>query len=221
MDVIQAIRDRHSVRNYLDKKIEPEKIEALKTKIDEVNREGDLHLQFLEDAGKTFNRLLNRASGLGTAPSVIACAGPEDETLGERVGYYGEQVVLLAQDLGLNTCWAGIFNGKNVPLEKVPGEQLVIVIAVGYGRAQGTQHKSKTPEQVSPGFSERPDWFRFGVEMALLAPTAMNQQKFEISMNESGEPVFINKGGPFSKVDMGIVRYHFEAGEAYAKSQLK
>ena len=101
MDVIQAIRERHSVRNYLDKKIEQDKIQTLKAKIEEVNGKGDLHLQLLEDAGKTFNRLMSRAMGLGSAPSVIACVGRDDETLDERIGYYGEQVVLLAQDLGL------------------------------------------------------------------------------------------------------------------------
>ena len=216
MDVIKAIMDRHSVRNYLDKRIEQDKIDALNAKIDEVNAEGNLHLQFLEDAGKTFSRLLNRAMGLGSAPSVIACAGPDDGTLSEHIGYYGEQVVLLAQDLGLNTCWAGTFSPKNTPAELAPGEKLVIVIAIGYGTTQGTQHKSKKPEQVAPGYDGSPDWFRSGVDMALLAPTAINQQRFAIALNSDEKVTFTDKGGPFSKVDLGIVKYHFEAGAAYA-----
>ncbi|MCR5182419.1 MAG: nitroreductase [Clostridia bacterium] len=219
MDVIQAIRERHSVRNYSDKKIESDKVEALRAKIDEVNGEGNLHLQFLEDAGKTFNRLMSRAMGLGTAPSVIACVGPDDETLNERVGYYGEQVVLLAQQLGLNTCWAGTYSKNNVPANVAPGERLVIVIAIGYGKTQGSPRKSKTPEQVATGIDGKPEWFRFGVEMALLAPTAINQQKFEISLSEDGTVTFTDKGGVFSKVDLGIVRCHFEAGAAYCKAQ--
>ena len=57
-----------------------------------------------------------------------------------------------------------------------------------------------------------PDWFRSGVEAALKAPTAMNQQKFAFGV-KGGEPVAKVKGmGPYTKVDLGIVSYHFEIG---------
>ena len=75
MNHIELIRDRHSVRNYLDKPIETEKVERLKEKIEECNAAGRLHMQFCPDAGKTFNKVLNRFMGLGSAPSVIACIG--------------------------------------------------------------------------------------------------------------------------------------------------
>ena len=219
MNHIELIRERHSVRNYLDKPIETEKVERLKEKIEECNAAGNLHMQFCSDAGKTFNKVLNRFMGLGSAPSVIACIERDDESLEERIGYFGEQVVLLAQELGLNTCWAGTFNAKNVPAEIEEDERLVIVIAVGYGADQGRQHKSKKPEKVVVSDGERPSWFDFGVEMALLAPTALNQQKFEIALNEDGSVEFTDKGGMFSKVDLGIVKYHFEVGADYVKSQ--
>ncbi len=223
MTEIEAIKKRHSVRNYLDKKIEAEKILQLKEKISELNIEGNLHLQFVEEAGNTFNRILSKAMGLGSAPSVIACVGPEDATLDERVGYYGEQLVLFAQQLGLNTCWAGTFNRKNVEatVGVDEGERLVIVIAIGYGKTQGKDgRKSKSVDQVVPSFSERPDWFLTGVEMALLAPTAINQQKFEISC-QSGEVQIKDKGGILSKIDLGIVKYHFEAGVKFAGNEGK
>lgn len=218
MNEIEAIRSRHSVRAYQEKKIEPEKAERLRALIDEVNKEGNVHLQFIEDAGKTFNRLLSRAMGLGSAPSVIACAGVDDGTLEDRVGFYGEKVVLAAQALGLNTCWAGTFNKTGVPAEIGAGERLVIVIAVGYGENQGKERKSKTPEQVSKAAGARPEWFDFGVETALLAPTAINQQSFEIRLNEDGSVDFTDKGGPFSKVDLGIVRYNFTVGADFIKN---
>lgn len=219
MDYIKLIRERHSVRDYLDKPIETEKVERLKEKIEECNAAGSLHIQFCPEAGKTFNRVLNRFMGLGSAPSVIACIGRDEDFLEERIGYFGEQIVLLAQELGLNTCWAGTFNAKNVPAEMEEDERLVIVIAVGYGADQGRQHKSKKPEKVIASDGEKPDWFNFGVEMALLAPTALNQQKFEIALNEDGSVEFTDEGGMFSKVDLGIVIYHFEVGAAYVKSQ--
>lgn len=218
MTEIEAIKSRHSVRNYEDKKIESEKVAKLIEKLDELNKEGNLHLQFVENAGSTYNKLLNKAMGLGSAPSVIACVGPEDATVDERVGYYGEQFVLFAQQLGLNTCWAATFNRKNIAAEISDGEKLVISIAIGYGSNQGKDHKSKTIDQVTTANSNRPYWFNYGVEMALLAPTAINQQKFEINYDH-GDVSFKDKGGVMSKVDLGIVKCHFEIGSEYIKSQ--
>ncbi len=219
MSEIDAMKSRHSVRNYQNKKIEADKVEKLNTLIAECNKKGNLHLQFLEDAGKTFNKLLNKAMGLGSAPSVIACVGPDDDTVEERVGYYGERIVLAAQEMGLNTCWAGTYNAKNVRAEIDEGERLVIVIAIGYGVNSGKERKSKTMEQVISGKGDMPYWFNFGVEMALLAPTAINQQKFEIRLNDDDTVDFIDKGGIYSKTDLGIVKYHFEVGKNFAKEQ--
>lgn len=109
-----------------------------------MNQESGLHLQFIESAEKTYNKLLNRTSGLNSAPSVIACVGKESITdLDEKVGYYGEKLVLYAQTLGLNTCWAGIFSRKKIPVEVDPGEKIVISIAIGYGENQGKNQKIK------------------------------------------------------------------------------
>ena len=212
MSDIEAIRERHSVRNYKTDRIETEKVSLIRDKLDELNREGNLHLQFIEDAGNTYNKLMNRAMGLGSAPSVIACVGKDTDDLDRRVGYYGEKLVLYAQKLGLNTCWTGTFNRKNIAAELSAGERLVISIAIGYGKEQGKPHKSKSISQVSEASGERPDWFDKGVEMALLAPTAVNQQKFVIRLNTDDTVEFIDKGGIFSQVDIGIVRCHFEIG---------
>lgn len=212
MSNLDAIRERHSVRNYKPNKIEDEKASKLKEMIDKLNAEGNLHLQFIEDAGNTFNRLLNKVMGLGSAPSVIACVGKDDETLDQRVGYYGEKLVLYAQKLGLNTCWAGTFNRKNIKAIVEDGERLVLVIAIGYGENAGKPHKSKNLSQVSESEIESPDWFTKGVETALLAPTAINQQKFLIRLKKDGTVEFTDKGGVLSQVDLGIVKCHFEMG---------
>ena len=94
---IEAIKNRHSVRQYEDRRIEGEVIQKLLSKIQELNLIGDLNIQLIEDASQTYDKLLNRAMGLGSAPSVIACIGVDTPDLDERVGYYGEQLVLFAQ----------------------------------------------------------------------------------------------------------------------------
>ena len=94
MSDIEAIRERHSVRNYKTDRIEPEKASLIIEKLDELNREGNLHLQFIEDAGNTYNKLLNRAMGLGSVPSVIACVGKDTDDLDQRTGSMGGRQVV-------------------------------------------------------------------------------------------------------------------------------
>ena len=90
------------------------------------------------------------------------------------------------------------------------GEKLCVVIAFGYGETQGASRKSKTVEEVVASKGEMPEWFEKGVKAALLAPTATNQQKFKFGIKD-GKPVAVVSGrGPCNKVDLGIVKYHFE-----------
>lgn len=216
---IDAIKNRHSVRQYEDRRMDAEVVQKILKKIRELNQKGNLNIQFIENAGQTYDKLLNKAMGLGSAPSVIACIGPDGSDLDERVGYYGEQLVLFAQQLGLNTCWTGTFNRKKIPVMVNDGERLVITIAIGYGVNAGKNHKSKTSLQVVESKSETPEWFNFGVEMALLAPTAVNQQKFRVSYQD-GEVMIQDQGGILGKVDLGIVKYHFEVGAEYSKAKI-
>ena len=211
MTELEALRERHSVRNYKDTKIDKETLDKLFAFIEKCNADGNLNIQLCPDAGNTYNRLMNKAMGLGSAPSVIACVGKEADNLDERVGYYGQKIVLFAQSLGLNTCWTGTYNQKNVPAVVGDDERLVIVIALGYGVNPGRVRKSKSIEQVTKA-ENMPEWFKAGVEAALLAPTAINQQKFEIKLNDDNTVDFIDKGGILSKIDIGIVKYNFEVG---------
>lgn len=63
-----------------------------------------------------------------------------------------------------------------------------------------------------------PSWFRKGVEAALLAPTAVNQQKFSfeyVGMSGNRPQVRANKGFSmigYTQIDLGIAKYHFEIG---------
>lgn len=208
----EALKARHSVRSYSDQPISSENQMALERIIRSANEEGNLHFQFQKKAGNAFNRFLTKVMGLATAPSLIACIGYNDDTLEERVGYYGQKIVLFAQSIGLNTCWAGTFRKDGVTAEIDNNERLVLVIAVGYGTTQGKPRRSKTPEQVAVCTGPMPESFLSGIRAALLAPTAINQQRFEIRLLDDGSVEFQDKGGPFSKVDLGIVRYNFEVG---------
>jgi hypothetical protein len=148
-------------------------------------------------------------SGVSNYLAMIGKKGPK---LDECIGYYGEMLVLGMQRLGLNSCWAGLtFTKQPEVLQIERGEKLSLVIAIGYGLNQGKPHLSKTPDQVSENWQQSPDWFKDGVRAALLAPTAVNQQKFRFSCE--GNVVTVKpSSGFFSKVDMGIAKYHFQLG---------
>ena len=150
-------------------------------------------------------------TGLIWVLSKFALIGKKSPQLEEACGYWGEHLVLFAQQLGLNTCWVGGTYRKGGVAAKIEtGEKLCLVIALGYGETAGTAHKGKNYSQVTSE-TEPPEWFKNGVEAALLAPTALHQQKFRFG--RIGNIVTAKAGiGPYAKVDLGIVKYHFEAG---------
>ena len=189
MDVFEAMRARHSVRKYLDKPIPAEVLAKLREEVDACNREGHLHIQLVVNEPKAFDCVMARYGSFSGVANYFVLVGPDDDRLEERAGYYGEKLVILAQTLGINTCWVGLtFSKKKAHIEIGPGEKLALVIALGYGADQGTAHRDKPMEKLCRTEGDMPDWFRRGMEYAMLAPTAINQQKFR------------------------IVKYHFELG---------
>ena len=221
MTLLEAIKQRHSVRRYVHKPLSAEIVETLRKKIEECNAEGGLHIQLVTNETKAFTGIFSYGKFSGVE-NYLVMVGKKADDLDERVGYYGEQLVLLAQTLGLNTCWAGLSYRKvNETYIVSDDEKLTCMIALGYGATQGHKRKSKTAEQVSNVGSDSPEWFRNGVEAALLAPTAINQQKFSFTLlpNEQGsevKPKVIAKRGfsmvGYTKMDIGIARLHFEIG---------
>lgn len=119
--------------------------------------------------------------------------------------------MLKAQELGLNTCWVALTYGKSAA-SVLDGEKEICVISLGYGKTQGVPHKSKPIEKLCNYSENLPDWFLQGMRAAMLAPTATNQQKFRFELLEDGS-LKISRGlGFYSKMDLGIVKYHFELG---------
>lgn len=209
MDILEIMRARHSVRQYSRKKIEGEKKEMLTALISECNKESGLNIQIIFDEPKCFDSMMAHYGKFRGVENYIALVGRKDAELDEKAGYYGEKIVLKAQELGLNTCWVAMTHGRSAA-EIKKGEKLACIIAIGYGETQGVAHKSKPAEQLSNFSSDMPDWFSRGMEAALLAPTAMNQQKFYITL-ENGKVSFKAGKGFYAKMDLGIVKYHFEA----------
>lgn len=215
MDWMEAIRSRHSVRQYLAKPLEGDTLTALQKEIDAINREAGLHFQLVANEPKAFDCAMAHYGKFSGVTSYVALVGPKGSGLGEKCGYYGERLALAAQQLGLNTCWVGsTFKKKPECYNLAPGEKVVAAIAIGYGANQGKSRKSKSMCDVSDGTEVSlsvPEWYKNGVLAAMMAPTAMNRQSFYFE--RFGNVVSVEAGkGPFTKVDLGIVKCHFEIG---------
>ncbi len=209
MEILELMQKRHSVRAYKSTPIEAEKRATLETLIADINQKAGLHIQAIWDDERCFDSFMARYGKFSGVQNYIALVGKKSPSLDETLGYYGEQIVLTAQELGLNTCWVAMTHGKSRAVcEK--GERAVCLIALGYGATEGVPHKSRPIGEVCRHEGEMPEWFCQGVEAALLAPTAMNQQKFCFELTPDGKVRATCGSGFYTKLDLGIVRYHFE-----------
>ena len=211
MDIMELMRSRHSVRQYLDKPIPQELRIQLNGYTERLNAESGLHIQIIYDEPECFSARMAHYGRFENAKNYIVMAGAKSAELDEKCGYYGEKLVLKAQELGLNTCWVALTHGKS---RAVIGdnEREVIIISLGYGKGQGSARRSKAAFEVSNVDDDAPDWFKRGIEAALLAPTAVNQQKFRFERHDDRVSAKAGLIGPCLKVDLGIVKCHFELG---------
>lgn len=212
MTLMEAMQARHSVRQYREEALRREDAALLREEIEACNAESGLHIQLVCGEPKAFAGLLARYGKFSGVTNYIALVGKKGPDLSETCGYFGERIVLRAQQIGLNTCWVAMTYSKVPSAFSVgEGEKLCAVIAVGYGKTQGSGHGVKSVREVTEGEPPFPEWFVSGVEAALLAPTAMNQQKFRFALH--GNRVSATAGsGFYTKLDLGIVKYHFAMG---------
>lgn len=208
--MLDIIKQRHSVRHYKDKKIEETKRKELNKLIADINKESGLNIQACYDEPEAFDTFMAHYGKFEGVKNYIVLIGTKNKD--EQIGYFGEKLVLKAQELGLNTCWVALTYGKKkTKVIKQKGEKIYCTLALGYGTSRGVEHKSKKPEQVSNVSAGLPEWFKAAVDAALLAPTAMNQQKFKFVL-ENGKVTAKAGFGFYTKIDLGIAKCHFEIG---------
>lgn len=209
MEALEIMKRRHSVRQYTDRSVEREKRDILDALADTINQKAGLNIQIIYDDRKCFDSFMAHYGKFTGVQNYIALIGKKSPDLDEALGYYGEELVLKAQELGLNTCWVAMTHGKSKAIIN-KGEKQICLIALGYGVTQGSEHKNK-PLQTLCNYSEyMPKWFLNGMSAALLAPTAMNQQKFYFELLSDGNVKATCGKGFYTKLDLGIVKYHFE-----------
>ena len=215
MITVETIRERHSVREYDGKPLAQAEFDALGAVVEECARESGLDIQLVGDNPEVFNVIARFGLIRGCRTHVafvVDDAKAGGVAVDEVIGYWGQKIVLAAQDMGLNTCWCALCSRKKSRAVVAPGKRVRLVIAVGHGKTQGFPRKTKSVGALSSiECAKAPAWFAAAMEAAQLAPTAMNNQNFKITLLSDGKTVRIEAPqSGLNVIDEGIVRCNFE-----------
>ena len=221
MTKLEAMNERRSRRLYLEKPIEASIISRLQNLIDTYNTASGLSIRFIEDGSSVFSSFRKTYGLFSGVRSLFALVGPKnDPNLKEKVGYFGEMLVLDATILGLGTCWVGgTFETQSTIFQLTDEEALVCVIPVGYVEPlsfkekmvhQMVAGKSKSMEQLLNSDSKLPEHLMEGMKAVQKAPSAVNRQPVRFEYKGGILTVNTEDNGKFNLVDLGIVKAHFE-----------
>jgi len=161
--VLEAIKKRKSVRNYLDREI-PEDVllevmEAARLAPSASNRQS---WKFVVVREKEIRKQLMQASRsqrfVGEAPVIIAgCATNTTHIMPNGVHSYPmdlsialDHISLQAAELGLGTCWIGAFDQERVKeILHIPKNITVVcLMTLGYPASSGLKSNRKSLEEV-------------------------------------------------------------------------
>lgn len=214
MNYLDLVRNRHSVRKFKDLKIEEEKKNKIIEKVKSLNEKSKLNFQVFFDEPKCFKSKIFTYGSFKNANNYISLVGEKSSDLDEKIGYFGQNLLLFLEKLGLNTCWVGLTHGKSMAKIK-KNEKELCLIAFAYGDEDGNIHKSKDDHILSNIKEFDNEKNKILLEFCKLAPTALNQQKFYLEFKDDGSYNLTRKMGPYSKVDFGIIKYHSDLAEKY------
>ena len=224
-DLLTAIEHRRSRRKYLPTELDASAVKVLETFMSELGEKENLKMRLVLNDGGAFKGVRKSYGMFSGVRHYIALIGDGSDALTlEKLGYYGQWLVLHATALGLGTCWvAGTFDRNACPVEPAEGESVVCAITVGNADEKlsakekllrwGTHRKTKTIEQMYTSDGPVPDWFIDGMRTVQKAPSAVNRQPVTFAYQDeavtASVPDIAAEGVAF---DLGIAKLHFELG---------
>jgi nitroreductase len=166
----ELVKNRRSIRRYLEKPVEREKVRAcLEAARLAPSAENVQPWRFLvlDDAAvkekfatEAFSGIYNFSRFASKAPVLIVIMARLDliaNRLGKRIqgvpfyfidiGIAGEHLVLQAEELGLGTCWIGWFSQRKTrKFFSIPRKyKIVCLLAMGYPAGRPTREKKRRP----------------------------------------------------------------------------
>ena len=231
MTLLEAIDLRRSRRKYLLDPIDEKTAEALQELAKEYSEKSGARIELVFDNGAAFDGLrktYGMLTGVKNYAGLIARGG--DRKAAERLGYYGELLMLHAVAMGLGTCWVGgSFDRGSCPFVLAEGEEIICTISLGYAREKNslresiiygaTHRKTKTIEQMMDTDAPAPDWFLAGMRAVQKAPSAVNRQPVMFSYKNGVVTAALENVSTSALLDLGIAKLHFELGAGNGSSR--
>lgn len=231
------LKKRKSVREFKNKKINPDILDEIKLYLDSLEKEdGTKAIRFkLYEYGEKLYKELRGIGGYSgvmiESPHYIGLELVDDKDRNVIYGsYYMEKLITKLNNMGLDTCWVSIGNVDDGIKKEIFGDmmgRIDYILALGYG-------KSKNPF-VNETFSER-----IGVEEMVFvdkignapstddlenrglsdlfyyirfAPSALNKQPWRFLLEKDKVTLLIkyDEGEKPNLIDAGIIMYYFES----------
>lgn len=216
MNLLEAARIRTSRRTYRPIPLADKDKAALQAVIDRYSGMG-YRMEIVQGSLKAGYGLFS-----GVQNTILMIADNSDPHAEEKLGYFGELVVLEATALGYGTCWMGMYDTKSAPVTLGENEHVAIAVTIGYvdkPRAKerlirsAARRKAKSIEQLSRTDSAPPDWFIRGVEAAQIAPSAVNRQPVIFEYQNGITTASVKDIAAHAMaIDLGIAKAHFALG---------
>ncbi|MDE7412410.1 MAG: hypothetical protein K2N05_01285 [Muribaculaceae bacterium] len=234
MNIIDAMKERRSVRTFDGNGINKEQIAQLEKAIDESASPFGGKLTILLRKFNLKDGYKPSTYGMikGAEDFFLLGIG-SDEASSITAGYRFEQVVLKAWQLGLGTCWiAATFKGSDFDrgVEWPEGEELKVICPVG--KAEKPSMKEKLTRLTLGSKNRKPfnslffykdfktavpenDQFHEALEMLRIAPSSTNSQPWRALVDGDTVHFYYQQKSPASVLDTGIGICHFHETEKF------
>ncbi len=233
MDLAAAIDRRVSCRAYEQRPLMAGMLAVLRAEAEAACLATGLHFELHVPEQDGSRLALSPRMFAGEPAAYVTCVGPSDPVSLEKIGYYGERLVLLATTLGLGSCWvAGTFDRKQTTCEVPEGEALHDVIPLGIAmkevpfkqrsirKAIRAKSKRQAKLYVGPtGLAEAPAWVQKGIDAVWKGPSAVNEQPVVFEQETYGAPLraaLPRVRRDMVYTDLGIAKLHFELAASAA-----
>ncbi|MCH5227161.1 MAG: hypothetical protein J1F16_05010 [Muribaculaceae bacterium] len=234
MDIIQAMKERKSVRSYSSQPLSREQVALLQEAVKQSYTLFGGHITIKLKRFDIDGDFKPSTYGVIKGASDFFLMGiANDEASALTAGFQFEQVVLKAWQMGLGTCWiAGTYKGSQFDKdEKWPdGESLKIICPVGIPEKQrlfekvmrftvGSNNRKPFSELFFEGNFNQPlnpeSKFGESLEMLRLAPSSTNSQPWRVIVKDNTVHFYYKPKSPIAVLDMGIGICHFYETEKY------
>lgn len=204
----EAVRKRHSVRNYTEQVVEPDTRKAIESFVDSLSNpfEKKVNFHFLDNTEIESQEDLGTYGVIKGARQYIGTTIKLEPMALEALGYELETCILYLTYLGLGTCWlGGTFNRKGFAKSMNIGESEVFPIVTPYGYAAEKKHLKEIAMRKIVQADQRKEWNQlfyknnfqspltkeeaeellFPFEMVRLGPSASNKQPWRILLKDN------------------------------------